>query len=90
MRNLKVSPLCLVGFFTCVNSSCDVSCFLPTTDENIDGEAFLELDDEELKALGQKIGVIKKLRRLKDSVSVFPFTKSSPSCLPLKWYGYLL
>lgn len=44
---------------------------LKTTYEDIDGEAFLELDDEELKALGQKIGVIKKLRRLKDSVSVF-------------------
>ena len=66
-------------------------CFLATTDENIDGEAFLELDDEELKALGQKIGVIKKLRRLKDSVSVFPFTKSVKyCCLPLKWYSYLL
>lgn len=41
------------------------------TDEDIDGQAFLELDDAEIKTLGQKIGVVKKLHRLKDSVSVF-------------------
>ena len=46
-----------------------IHCFL-TADEDIDGEAFLELDESELKILGQKIGVIKKLRRLKESVSI--------------------
>lgn len=39
-------------------------------DEDIDGQSFLELDDVELRTLGQKIGVIKKLHRLKQLVSI--------------------
>ena len=34
-------------------------------DEDIDGQSFLELNDQELRTLGQRIGVIKKLHRLK-------------------------
>ena len=37
-------------------------------DEAIDGEAFLELNESELKTIGKKIGVVKKLRRIQEKV----------------------
>lgn len=43
--------------------------FLVHTDEEIDGPGFLELTEEDIKKLTDKMGLIKKLQRIKREVS---------------------
>ena len=43
--------------------------FFTFLEEEVDGQAFMDLTEDDIKSLGKKIGVIKKLCRLQKSVS---------------------
>ena len=76
----NIMPSSDVRLYVCV---CALKCLLLIyADNDIDGEAFLELTESEVKALVPKLGTAKKVLRLQASMVCFYYYTLFP-CSPL-------